>query len=137
MWPVPSSGCDEGRQGWSRVDQHPNPTAIVLKADLKIFRCQQVTSAAEVDAVVDQESKALCDAFPQPDPLVRQLKLDVDRICEGQSSADCTAANTAYEAVKSARASVAATDQAEAKRLTEAIQTLHTEARTFKDAQGW
>lgn len=135
-YPAPS-GCSTGRSYWSAVDQHPNPTRLVVRSGLTIFRCRQVSSAASVDAVVDEESKQLCDSFPQPDPLVRQLKLDVDRVCEGESSADCTAANAAYEAVKAARAPVAATEQAEAKRLTEAIQTLHTEAETFKTAQGW
>lgn len=137
-FPVPS-GCTYGRGQWSQVDQHPNPTAIVLKSDLKVFRCRNVASAEGVDAVVNEEAKALCDAFPQPDSLVQQLKADVDRVCAGDvaDSGDCADARTAYAAVVMARARDAAADKAEAKRLTEAIQTLHTEAETFKTAQGW
>lgn len=135
-FPAPT-GCATGRLEWSRVDQHPNPTSIVLKSGIKVFRCRTVESADHVDAVVNELSKELCDRFPQPDPLVAQLKLDVDRICEGESSSDCTAAEAAYEAVRTARAQSAATKQAEARRLTEAIQLLHTEAAVFKSDQGW
>lgn len=137
-FPAPA-GCPTGRAYWSQVNQHPNPTAIVLKADLKIFRCREVSSADDVDAIVNEQSKALCDAFPQPDPLVQQLKLDVDRVCEGDTadSGDCADARAAYTAVVTARARDAAADKAEAKRLTEAIQMLHTDAATFKSEQGW
>ena len=137
QWPNPD-GCSSGRPEWSRVDQHPNPTSLVLKSGLLFFRCELVFSADDVDAIVDQRSKVLCDSLPQPDPLLTQLLADIDRLCAADSTdQDCIDARTAYTAVQTARARTSTDDPAEAKRVTEAIQTLHTEAATFKSAQGW
>ena len=135
--PVPS-GCTSGRLEWSRVNRHPNPSAIVLKTELVLFQCEQVSSGDEVDAIVERESKALCDSLPQPDPLLTQLLADIDRLCVADSAdQDCIDARTAYTAIATARARTSVDDHADAKRVAEAIQTLHTEAATFKSGQGW
>ena len=136
-WPTPPD-CTTGSAGWTVVNRHPNPTSIQLKSGLQFFRCQQVGSAEEVDAIVDRESKALCDSLPQPDPLLTQLLVDIDRLCVADSvDQDCIDARTAYTAIVTARARSSADDHADAKRVAEAIQTLHTEAATFKTQQGW
>lgn len=128
-WPVPG-GCTAGKPKWSKVTiPATNPPTFAVRADLKFFKCQLVSSAADVDRVASEEIERL--QLGQSDAeLLRQAVWAIYALAlkcpPTDVSAQCNTDRTKAKAIETSLTS-----------LNVQIETIQKEAADFKAAQGW
>ena len=108
------------------------PPTFVPRPGVACFRTEEVTSAAEVDAVVAARI-TLLDSHPLI-ARVRSLATTVEAVCAAGPSDDCTDAHTART---QALAQITTGRRVRMRQLARAVRTLVQDAEDFKTAKGW